>query len=330
MKIVQFMASAAWGGAESVFVSLAGELARHHEVYALLLRDTVYAERFSSRVRLRTLRSHPTRYNPLLSLELARLLRRIRPDIVHTHAAKASELLRPICRLLGIAHLGTKHNARKGRIFNRMKWVTAVSAVAADSIKPAGGSRLHVIANGIRPQTLPPVSRPDCFTMLAVGRLDRIKGFDLLVDQVLDLPFSFRLLIIGEGPEKDALERRIRQGGGEKRITLTGFREDVPLLMKKAHLVVISSRSEGFSNVLVEALFYADCLISTPVGEPAAILPPMLLTDRRTLGRKIAEVHARYAEFAAAFARIRQRHSDNYLLPDIARRYGELYGRMVG
>ena len=329
MKIVQFMASAGWGGAESVFVSLAGELARDHEVTAVLLRDTVYEHRFSPAVRIRVLRANPTRYNPLLSLELLRLLHRLRPDVVHTHAAKAAELLRPVCALLGIPLVATKHNARKGRIFNRLSRVTAVSKLAADSILPCPGARIKIIANGIRPQALPRVERGECFTMVAVGRLDAIKGFDLLIDQVQDLPFEFRLRIVGEGPEEKRLQQRIQRSGCGQRIELTGFRDDVPLLMKKSHLVVISSLSEGFGNILIEALFYAPCLISTPVGESAVILPELLLAEHGELGNRISQVHARYHEFVAAFEEVKEQHADNYLLPAITRRYVDFYREVV-
>ena len=84
-------------------------------------------ERFSADVHLVSLLSNPTRYNPFLLYEIYSRLKDIKPDIVHTHAVKGTELVCSVNRFLRIPHVGTKHNVRKGKIFNTLNWVTAVS-----------------------------------------------------------------------------------------------------------------------------------------------------------------------------------------------------------
>jgi glycosyltransferase involved in cell wall biosynthesis len=330
MKILQFMASQEWGGAESVFVDLANELAKSHPVTALLLRGTEYIGRFSSDVRLVTLRSNPTRYNPFLLMEIFTRLRAIKPDIIHTHAVKGTELVNSANRFLRIPHVGTKHNVRKGRIFNKLPWVTAVSETSRKTIHALPSSKVKVIYNGLTP-SYPPETRKDrVFTILAIGRLDKIKGFDILIGQLNTLPFDFKLLIAGEGPEKANLEQTIKSAGLEKKVFLLGFREDIPLLMKSSHGVVIPSHSEGFSKVLAESMFYADAVLSTPVGIAVDVLPAMFLAEQNQLSEKITQLYQNYEQFTLEFRHISENRRNEFLLSGIAEKYYHFYLEILG
>lgn len=329
MKIIQFMASEDWGGAEAVFVELSNALAEKHHVTALLLRGTKYLHRFSPKVEKLVLRSHPTRHNPWQMFEIYRCLQTARPDVIHTHAVKATELIFEVNRFLHINHLGTKHNVRKGKIFNKLQWVTAVSEASRRTIHSQRTARVEVIPNGITPIEIKNLEKQHPFTILAVGRLDKVKGFDLLINQVSTLDFDFRLIIVGDGPEKKALEDARQLAGIEDKVQLTGFRNDIPQLMKKAHLVVVSSHNEGFSRVLIEGLFYADVVISTPVGVAGEILPALFLSSQESLGKKISEVHHNFDGFREEFARMCRRKKTDFLLPAIVDRYLGFYREMT-
>lgn len=89
--------------------------------------------------------------------------------------------------------------------------------------------------------------------VLAVGRLIPIKGFDLLLRAVAPLR-DVRLVILGEGPERGNLLALAAQLGMADRLELPGYEPNPWRYMRSARLVVVPSRSEGFSNVLVEAL----------------------------------------------------------------------------
>jgi glycosyltransferase involved in cell wall biosynthesis len=210
--------------------------------------------------------------------------------------------------------------------------VTAVSEAAKNSIHsvqpPAG--RIEVIYNGIVPIPVAATKKNEVFTILAIGRLDRLKGFDILIDQMRDLTFDFRLLIIGEGPERDNLEERIHKTGMEGKVHLTGFREDIALLMKSSHVVVISSYSEGFSKVLAEAMFYADAVVSTPVGIAVEVLPAVFITEQGRLGEKIAQLYRNYEQFAREFKKISEGRRNDFLLPHIVEKYICYYREMSG
>lgn len=89
--------------------------------------------------------------------------------------------------------------------------------------------------------------------LLAAGRLDRQKGLDLLLDALARLPARYHLTILGEGPERDTLLRRTGELGLDARVRLLPFTANPYPAMASADALVLSSRHEGFPNVLIEA-----------------------------------------------------------------------------
>lgn len=89
--------------------------------------------------------------------------------------------------------------------------------------------------------------------IIAVGRLSRQKGFDLLIEAMALLEEAFVLEILGDGEERGNLERQIMELGLEKRVTLLPFQQNPYKFMRQSDLLVLSSRYEGLPNVLLEA-----------------------------------------------------------------------------
>ena len=95
--------------------------------------------------------------------------------------------------------------------------------------------------------------------LLAVGRLDKQKGFDLLIECLANLSSKYPdwdLIILGEGSLRSALEKKIHDLDLEKRIFLPGSVGNMGEWYESADLYVMSSRFEGFPNTLVEAMAY--------------------------------------------------------------------------
>ena len=103
--------------------------------------------------------------------------------------------------------------------------------------------------------------------LAAVGRLTWQKGFDRLVQACAHLKKDgcrFELWILGEGPERSSLEQLIREHNLEHEIKLVGFLKNPYPYMAAADIIVCSSRYEGMSTAVTEALILGKAVISTP------------------------------------------------------------------
>ena len=144
------------------------------------------------------------------------------------------------------------------------------------------------------------------FSIVAVGRLDKIKGFDLLIHAASELKFDFELKIYGQGGERQNLQNLIDSLNLQDRVRLCGFCDDVAAALSASHLHVISSRKEGFPVILIEGIFYSPVLISTRAGGISEILSEEFLCEAEDLGAKIDEIYRTYGKSARAFA---QKHA---------------------
>ncbi len=144
------------------------------------------------------------------------------------------------------------------------------------------------------------------FSIVAVGRLDKIKGFDLLIRAASELKFDFELKIYGQGGERQNLQNLIDSLNLRDHVRLCGFCDDVAAALSESHLHVISSRKEGFPVILIEGIFYSPVLISTRAGGISEILSEEFLYEAADLGAKIDEIYRTYGKYARAFA---QKHA---------------------
>ncbi len=115
--------------------------------------------------------------------------------------------------------------------------------------------------------------------MVYVGRLVKekdiltlIEAFKIAKESVQDL----RLILVGEGSEKQSIEKVAKRIGVEEDISYEGSQENPYTYMKHADVFVLPSRSEGLSNVLIEALICGTNIVATdsPAGGSREILAP--------------------------------------------------------
>jgi glycosyltransferase involved in cell wall biosynthesis len=226
--------------------------------------------------------------------------------------------------------------------------VVAVSTQLDRELAAAGIDRRVLIENGI---SLDPPRDPACrdrlraslgvppdgHLVLSVGRLDAWKGYDLLLDAfascAAELPTA-RLLIAGDGDLRDDLAARSRRLGIESRVTLPGYREDVPAILAAADLFVISSRKEGLPMVLLEAMAAGLAVVATAVGEipkvlgegAGSVVPP---GDAEALAAEIArllqspELRRQFAETA------RDKFLVQYSREAMGARYQRMYEHLL-
>lgn len=171
---------------------------------------------------------------------------------------------------------------------NSADYIVAVSGGVADELSLQTGiprSRFHVIYNPVISDSLyeaasTPVEHPwfhasEPPVVLAVGRLDKQKDFPMLIRAfrlVRDLR-SVRLMILGEGPDRNRIENTVREHRLTADVALPGFEHNPYRFMNRAAVFALSSAWEGFGVVLVEALALGLPVVSTDCTYgPAEIL----------------------------------------------------------
>ncbi|WP_025885706.1 glycosyltransferase [Asaia prunellae] len=174
----------------------------------------------------------------------------------------------PVCRA------SRSRLAQKGYDW-RMRWLlgkadvitTLSDDLAREARRIIGCSRVEVVPlPALWDEGRPCAVAEGEMTILAAGRLVPIKGFDLLIDAfaiVARRHPAARLVICGEGPERQALETRIAGAGLTDRVTLTGYVPSIRPYLDRARLFVLSSHCESFGAVLVEALAAGRQIVST-------------------------------------------------------------------
>jgi glycosyltransferase involved in cell wall biosynthesis len=227
-------------------------------------------------------------------VELIRLLRRERPDILHASSSKAGILGRFAAFAVGVpirifsVH-GWAFGAHQGLISVLYRWadraaarVTTTTICVSENQRVQGiragtcrAERTVVIRNAVDVAAAPR-ARHDRATprLVTVGRLKRPKDFLTLVRALAALgPGSFEeALIVGEGPDRDAIQREIARLGLEDRVQLTGERSDVPELLAAADVFVLSSTSEGLPLSVMEAMAAGLPVVASAVGGVAELV----------------------------------------------------------
>jgi starch synthase (maltosyl-transferring) len=168
------------------------------------------------------------------------------------------------------------------------RWV-CVSRRVADFVESAigvGPEKIEVIPNGIElrawaPSPLSPGMlglAPDRRVLLFVGRLEPQKGLDWLLELLPDLFARLPqhdLVVVGTGPQKAELTAQAQRLGIAAQVHWLGWRSDLAAIWPAADVVVIPSRYEGMSNVLLEAMAGMRAVVATDVEGTAEVLGPL-------------------------------------------------------
>ena len=237
-------------------------------------------------------------FDPSCVYRLAQLFRRERVDLVHAHqytpfcyslSARAVSLHLPV--------LFTEHGRfhpdfprRKRMLFNRLMLrsqdrVVAVGETVRQALIHNEGIppyRTSVIYNGIDPQHFAEVrlseggrTRAELglsdrdFVAIQVARLDYLKDHLTalrVASRVAAQNDRFRLLLVGDGPERGRIEQEITRQRLEAHVRLLGCRRDVPRLLAAADVCLLTSISEGIPLTLLEAMAARLPIVSTDVG----------------------------------------------------------------
>lgn len=209
--------------------------------------------------------------------------------------------------------------------------------------------RLSVIVNGVdvavfdsaSPYRREELALPaNAHVALFIGRLDVQKGLPFLFDaaeRMIAASPDWHLLLVGDGPERDWVVRRISETPGMPgRVIWLGRRDDVPRLLKSSDVLVLSSLWEGMPNVVLEAMAARRAVVATAVegsedlivpGESGWLVPPRDSTALADALRDAAADPARLERFGQAG---RRRVEAEYTLERMVSAYERLWAGVLG
>lgn len=272
------------GGAERVTVDLASHwVFLGYEVILVTQSDSqsdVY--RYDKRIQRISLAQLENKSGPMGHLQkilaLRKLIRRHRPDIVLGVMTTSS--VYSVLAAHGTASkvIATEHahppSQKISSLWQRLRRfaypkadaVVALTELSAQWLRTnVSGCHPSVIANAVHWPLQDSEPKVVCFKpegtswLLAVGRLHEEKGFDKLIQAFSqispDLP-NWQLLILGEGAERDNLYKQVQAAQMQDKILLPGRVGNLSQWYQTADLFVLSSRFEGLSNSLQEAMSY--------------------------------------------------------------------------
>ena len=210
--------------------------------------------------------------------KLKKLLNKINPDIVHTHGSKTSSIISSINNNR-FKHVATVHGIKKNKkVYEKADFIIGVSQKTINGLK----NNVAVVTNWWNP-SLNKIDHKKNEYALAIGRLEKVKGFDLLINSWANI--NTKLVIIGSGKEKNTLTNMINTKGLNEKVTIIDNVQKNELInyYRNAKLLIISSRDEGGPRVALEALYLEIPVLSTDVGHMSKLLPKEMLANKNDL-----------------------------------------------
>lgn len=280
MRVLQVMAGAAHGGAETFFVDLVIALHRAGLDQKVVIRAN--PER-AARLREAGLDPEELPMGGLFDLatrrRLARIIAESAPDIVQSWMRRATGFVSRPAAGGGFVHVGWfggYYDVGRFRACDHLVAVTEdIRAHQIDAGWPE--DRAHVLPTFAHGTPAQPVARGELGVpegaqlFLALGRLHEKKALDILIRAMALLPEA-HLRIAGEGPLRAKLEALIEELGLGARVGLLGWREDREALIAAADACVLPSRYEPFGTVMIEAWAQETPLIAANAAGPAALI----------------------------------------------------------
>jgi len=341
MRVLIVVSTLGYGGAERQVVLLSREMARRgHDVLVYTLNAEVprRGELDGSRVEL-VVDQKRMRLDPLVLRRLRRTVQRFRPEVVHGFLYDGELYARLACVGLGVPVLNSERSddyrlspqQRLGFRLTRplVDGIVANSHAGAAHALHARGARadrMHVVWNGIDLAEIDarlarsadpaaawraPGGRLGCFVGMIKPAKDHALALQVCRELLARDPrwrFVFVGVVLKGG---DAYERRVletrRRLGLDSVVAFVGSRADVPEIMAGCDVLLVTSRHEGFPNVVLEAMSCGTPVATTDYSDARRILPlPWQVAARRD-APELADIVERCTREHDAVARAQRR-----------------------
>lgn len=220
------------------------------------------------------------------AFKLRKLILNNKTDVVHGHMFHANILVRLVKLFTRkIPIICTAHSTYEGgkirdyvyRLTNHFSELNTVVSEAArrryinDKVFPA--AKTKTVFNCINTNVFLNLKKPSdkIFHWITVGRLVSLKNQISIIKSIEYLPTS-DLTIVGDGPEKEKLERYVNEHGLAERVSFAGAQSDLSKYYNRSNAFVLASKYEGFALVVAEAMSCGLMVVATDCGGPADVI----------------------------------------------------------
>jgi len=303
LKIAEILPEFHEGGVERHVLWLSNALAGIGHQVTVITAGGKLEGKLDTEVEIWRLPVH--RKNPVTglysALKIACRAKRERWNILHAHSRVPAWIAWWVSIISGKPWVATAHaqySLNAGLIpYRKADGVICVSMTVREHLDGFLPENTKVIPNGI-----PPASRkwagkgfPENPRFLFVGRLTRLKGLDVVIEALSGLvDREWTLDVVGDGPQREELEAKVKLNCLDKKITFHGFREDVEDWMAETGCLLFPSLEEGQGLVLMQAIQVGLPALASDiepvrelVGDDATLLLP---GDVETWARFLSEI----------------------------------------
>lgn len=310
MKVLHLNAGAETGGGMVHILSLLNQLDRQEFVLGLFEEGVMFSKAKELDINVELFRQN-NRYDLSILKRIANYINENKIDIVHTHGPRANLYALFLKRYTTCKWVTTIHSdprddflngGIKGKLFTKLHFLSfksmdhffAVSSRFKEMLVSFGinKDKITAIYNGIdfNIPNQPPITRDNLnllesdFVVIMIARLSPVKGHILALQAIKELKKEFpfiQLLLVGDGPIRKELELKAKEFEIQSNIQFLGHQEHIHSLLSLADVEILTSYSESFPLVILEAARAKVPVITTDVGGVRD-----LITDN-SLGRVI-------------------------------------------
>jgi glycosyltransferase involved in cell wall biosynthesis len=365
VKVLQLISSGGYYGAENMLLNLCASQEKSGCENSLLLFYNVHVPNveFYERARRRGLSVRMVhckgRADWRAVRQIEEYIQEDSVDLVHTHGYKADlygylaawRCHKPVVATChnwvgGTAALGI-YNHLDRMALKKFNALAAVSDAVAQRLLAFGvpAEKIKTVANGIdvtafeRAHPLPLLKAEGSTVVGVVARLDLQKGFEYLLRAARELCKTFpdlKIVIAGEGPDRNAIEEIIEQYGLQSSVVLAGQQSNMPAVYAAMDIFVLPSLNEGLPMTVLEAMAASKPVIATRVGAIPSVIRDgengLLVAPKDSEGLRNAvasllndpERRRRLGDQAHTWV------SQNYTSEAMALKYREMYEEVLG
>lgn len=287
MKILRLSTFLDFGGVETRLANISHIQDENEWIFVCMNKEGKAAQAIrANNKRVINLHSKPSIYSFNTFLKIYNVIKKEKPDVVHTSGAEANFHGILVAKLAGVKtiigeEIGTPNHGRKARfifsnIYKLANYVIGNSDAVLKVVHEIDNvpySKLKKIANPIIFKELPEKNRREKdqndFRIVMISRLEPVKNiegvFNVLSKLIKDQA-QIKLTIAGSGSLEKELNQKIIELGLQNHVDFVGFITNPYPYLVNSDLYILNSFSEGFSNSLVEAMYSKTPSLSTAVG----------------------------------------------------------------